>query len=329
MRQNGVKPPDFAQPPHRKAKRVLRGVLAALAFVGLALCVAVYVLLYTSPVPANSTYDLDLARVRQLAQGSGEPLPVRLNALVVAESVVPQITVVAGGSFRPQRMAFSSFQVVYTDSTIVIDAVHDQATHSAQFPDEPYDPAGFEAMQVAMRESRTILVTHEHFDHVAGIPQSPYLGEIIGKVMMTTEQVDHAGPETGFTPDTLGRLTVLDYDGAYAVAPGVVLIEAAGHSPGSQMIYVRLQNGVEYLLVGDVVWGSVNLDRLTGRSLLSSLALGEDREATAHQIRALYEVRQSEPINLVISHDGDQIERYIQRGLIGNGFESITDHPTN
>jgi hypothetical protein len=87
------------------------------------------------------------------------------------------------------------------------------------------------------------------------------------------------------------------------------------------MIYVQLQNGAEYLLVGDVVWSSKSLERLKGRPLLTSLFLGENRRIHGYQIRTLYNIAQNEPINLVISHDGRQLESYIEQGLLGESFE--------
>jgi glyoxylase-like metal-dependent hydrolase (beta-lactamase superfamily II) len=38
--------------------------------------------------------------------------------------------------------------------------------------------------------------------------------------------------------------------GVIQFAPGVVLIKAAGHTPGSQMVHVRLASGKEVMLVG-------------------------------------------------------------------------------
>jgi glyoxylase-like metal-dependent hydrolase (beta-lactamase superfamily II) len=45
-----------------------------------------------------------------------------------------------------------------------------------------------------------------------------------------------------------------------AIAPGVVLKKAQGHTPGSQMVFVALASGSELLFVGDVVW---NFDAVT------------------------------------------------------------------
>lgn len=88
------------------------------------LAVAAYLLLGVSPVPKRSTYPIDLARVRPLAVEGGEPLPIRLNAVVIASGAFPQALVVAGGGLRAQPLALPSFQVVYEDGTVVVDPVH-------------------------------------------------------------------------------------------------------------------------------------------------------------------------------------------------------------
>jgi glyoxylase-like metal-dependent hydrolase (beta-lactamase superfamily II) len=308
--------------PVKRSRRILKIALYVLLATLIIIGIAGYVLLAISPVPDTSDYEVDLALVRQLAQEGEGPLPVRLNAMIVAEGGFPEIMVIAGNGFQEQRMTFPSFQVVYEDEgAIIVDAVQSRADHETMFPGKPFDDKKFAMMQDAMRDGRLVLATHEHFDHIGGLSKSPYLDEIREKVILTREQIDNAGPETGFTPKMLAKFKPLDYDKYHLIAPGMVLIKAACHTPGSQMVYVRLQNGTEYLLVGDVVWNSKNLEQLTGRPLLTNLVLNEDRVIHGQQIRTLYNIAQNEPINLVISHDGAQIEAYIQEGLLGSYFE--------
>jgi glyoxylase-like metal-dependent hydrolase (beta-lactamase superfamily II) len=145
--------------------------------------------------------------------------------------------------------------------------------------------------------------------------------EISVKVRLTAAQLANAQSLAGFPPALLARLTAFDYDMYYRLALGLVLIKAPGHTPGSQMVYVRLQNGSEYLLVGDVVWNSESIDRLTGRPLLMNLSMNEDRAALGNEIRTLYDIARSGPIHLVVSHDGEQIEQYMRQRLLGNMFE--------
>jgi hypothetical protein len=60
---------------------------------------------------------------------------------------------------------------------------------------------------------------------------------------------------------------------------------------------------------------------LTGRPLLMNLSMNEDRASLGNEIRTLYNIAHSEPIHLVVSHDGEQIEQYIRQGLLGSSFE--------
>ncbi len=310
-----------SQPKRRRPGGCLRVFLFTLLGIFLAAAAALYVLLGTSPVPQETPVKIDLERLRAAA-GEQSKLPVRLNTLIVADGAYPSAMVVAGSGLGTMRMAFPTFQIVYEDGTVVVDAPHSQAAHASTFPGMPYTPEAYDQMQEAMRNSRLVLATHEHFDHLGGLASSPYWDEIRPKLRLTRAQLEHIGPEVGFPAGALEGLTLLpDFSNVYAAAPGVVLVPAAGHTPGSQMIYVRLQNGAEYLLVGDVVWNSLSLERQSGRSLLASLALREDRSIHGQQVRALINLAGDGSINMVISHDGEQIEEYIDQGLIGYGFE--------
>jgi len=319
MTQNIPEPP--LKSGQRKAKNILRFILASLALTMVCIVGAGYALLWVSPVPATSQYELSLDQVRQMATEGEETLPVRLNVSVIAEGKLPRMLVVAGGGFQELRMAIPVFQVVYEDGAIIVDTTYSQSDHETMFPGGLYDAAKFDALQAAMQKSRLVLVTHEHADHITGIARSPCLEEIRSRVILTREQIANLGQESGFTTEILAGFTPLEYERYYRVAPGLVLIKAAGHSPGSQMVYVQLQSGREYMLVGDVVWNAQSIEQPAGRPLLMSLMLREDRAMVGHQIRKLHDLAQSEDIYWVISHDSEQIEAYIQQGSIGEGFE--------
>ena len=300
----------------------MRTLLPILAILVIIIGVAGYFLLGYSPAPKISTYQLDLAHIRQLAQAENNLLPVRLNALILAEGKMPQFVVFAGGGLQEMRMPVPVFQIVYPGGTAIVDTGMDKASFDQMFPGGSFSTESYDRLQSAMRHSQTILLTHEHLDHIAGLAHSPYLDELLPKVILVRQQIGGLTSDTGLTPERLARLTPLDYDPYHLVAPGLVLVKAAGHSPGSQMVYLRLQNGNEFLLVGDVVWNMESLARLRGRPLFISLLLQEDRSATQNQLRTLYNLSQSEPVHLLISHDYEQIESYIQPGLVGGGFDS-------
>ncbi len=179
----------------------------------------------------------------------------------------------------------------------------------------------YDQTQSALRNCQTILLTHEHLDHIAGLSTSSYLNELLPKLVLSHEQLDSILLAKTLTPEQLANLTPLDYDQYHSIAPGMVLVKAAGHSPGSQMVYLRLQDGSEFLLVGDVVWSMDSLTRLEGRPLFMSLMIQEDIPAIRNQARAIHDLIQVEPVHLLISHDYGQLQDAIQQGLIGSSLE--------
>lgn len=276
------------------------------------------------PVPETSDYSINLDRMRAAASAGGD-LPLRLNVLLVGEGEFPRAAVVATDSlFEKRRMVFTAFQAVYADRTVIIDPPHDKRLHEELFSGTPFYDESFVAMQSALRKASLILATHEHVDHVGGIAQSPYFDEIAPRVALTREQIE--GPTIAaaeFAEGALARLKPLEYEGVYSPAPGIALQKAAGHSQGSQLIFVRLASGAEFLFVGDIAWNMDNITRLTGRPwLVSYTFLKEDRGAVAHQLRALYNLKEQNPqLRFVVAHDPAEYEEYIQKGWVGSKFE--------
>lgn len=278
------------------------GVLLVL----LAAAAAIYLLLGPAPVPAAAPEPLDIALIRRLAVEGGQPLPERLNVLIVAEGAFPSALIVPRTGLQNRRMGVPAFQIVYADKTIIVDSAQPQEMHAQMFGGTPFYAGAYDRLQTAMRKSSMILLTHEHVDHIGGLANSPYLDELLPKARLTPAQIAGiggsvaGGSRAGVPSEALDGLTPLEYDGYAQIAPGVVLIQMAGHSPGSQLIYVQLQNGAEYLLAGDVLWSTLNLERQVGRPRLMSLLLQEDPAVLGNQIRALIDLAAEPELHLVI-----------------------------
>jgi glyoxylase-like metal-dependent hydrolase (beta-lactamase superfamily II) len=116
----------------------------------------------------------------------------------------------------------------------------------------------------------------------------------------------------------------LVYAGLHAIAPGVVLIKAPGHTPGSQMIFVRLASGREYLFMGDVASLADNVLLQHQRSrYVTRFISGDDRAAVAAQLRAIDDLhRQAPAMVLVPGHDGPTIAALIGQGALTAGFRA-------
>ena len=96
-------------------------------------------------------------------------------------------------------------------------------------------------------------------------------------------------------------------------------MKAAGHTPGSQMIYVILETGKEYLFVGDSAWHMDNIRMVKGKD---ASWIKEDDDALMAQLKWLNGLEKSEKnLSIVVSHDDEQRQQYIEKGVLGGRLE--------
>lgn len=308
-------------------RRFLRVAAIAVLVLAIGGFVAFRYLTARESIPEESSYALDLGEIRRLAAVPSGEKPVRINFEKVADASLPKGAVFAGESLaEPHPIVHGAFQVVFGDGSYgVIDSAFDEAMLKEMASDAPFDAAGFAAVQKALGGARWIVLTHEHGDHIGGVAVYPEPDALVGRLLLSREQLtsddwlDHAK----FSESLRTKLRPIVYDKYHAIAPGVVLVKAAGHSPGTQIIYVMLADGREFLFLGDVAWNSRMITELWYRPrLVTQLFLGEDRSAVMGQIRRLHSLRASEPaVEQVVSHDAEQNRRLTDSGALGARFE--------
>lgn len=279
------------------------------------------------PQAAQPYGDGLLRQLRGAATAVPGALPSELRYITVAESHRPRGAVLEGGSDEPYVQARTAFQLVYGDSTLMIDAGMDEDVHRTfgMGAVEPYWPDRNAAVQEALVAASLVVVTHEHGDHVAGVVRSPNRRAIAAHTVLTKAQVDTLvlapqSPLIRLTPAQAAEYLVIDYANFHPVAPGVVLVKAPGHTPGHQMVFVRLASGTEYLLSADVTWALDGIAEVTQRPQATSDRVREDRDALRYQIRWLKMVLNTSDVIVVPSHDSVYLADLEQRGLIEQGL---------
>lgn len=283
---------------------------------------AYYWLLVESHVPSGASYALDIARIRAAVDTVPGDKPGAIEVELVAVFTFPATGVVAGDGWEGVALPVYSYRLIYPHSTIIVDTGLTQAMGGSQLTG--FDPAALERVQAAISTAARIIITHEHMDHIGGLTALSHLKAVLPNARLTREQLAH--PERSlpakFPKDALDTYLPIDYDRYLAIAPGVVLIKAPGHTPGSQMVYVQTANGTELLLIGDVAWHFRNIELQRERArLMTMLFIKEDRTAVFGQLAALKRLHEAQPeIHIVPGHDGPVVDALLEAGIMKRGF---------
>lgn len=274
----------------------------------------------------QQSWTANLDDIRQVARMIPGARPLRINILKFAESRRTKNFSIKGAPNVPSVQARTVFQVVYPDGYVMIDSGMDEQVHKffGRGVAEPYYPEQAKQVDRALDGAKSIVMTHEHGDHVAGVIRGAQANTLAAKTVLTRTQVQTLEtnpqmPEIKMTPEMAGHYVVIDYEKYFPFAPGIALIKAPGHTPGSQMIYVTLQSGREYLLIGDTAWHMDGVRQIKGKD---APWITEDEDSITAQLRWLNRLEATET-NLVIvtSHDEEQHKDLLEKRILGSRLE--------
>jgi glyoxylase-like metal-dependent hydrolase (beta-lactamase superfamily II) len=270
--------------------------------------------------------DALLDKVRGAARAVPGDLPQSLRVLTFAQFKTPLSGAVEGAGDEVVDGVYTVFQVRYSHGWIMVDAGVDREVETDTSVTILQDR--YQRVQEALRGASLIVVTHEHHDHVAGVIHTPARDLIAPKTILTRAQVQTlratdtpknrlgSSPLIHLTTADAARYLVVDYEQLLPVAPGVVLVKAPGHTPGSQMVYVRLVSGREILLIGDIAWFMAGVERRLQKPGGVSRDMGEDRAALQEQLDWLSGLTQRQHIVLVNCHDAAWLGSLVSRGIL-------------
>jgi glyoxylase-like metal-dependent hydrolase (beta-lactamase superfamily II) len=306
-----------------RSRRFLLTLLLALP---LSLPIAYHVLFVQDSLPTASTLSIDWPRVRTLAGPVNEG-PRAIQSDVVARGSFFGWMICAGCGWDEVPMEYRTYQLVYANGeSVVIDAVHDAERHAAMPLMGDYDTDAFARQTEALRRAEHILLTHEHPDHANGLRAVIAEPSVRARMWIPEAQRHSAAMrDAGLSEDELAGLPAIGAGPYYAVAPGVVVIPMPGHTPGTQVVYVRRSDGAEYLFLGDIVWNARNLRERRGKSRLISWVAGEDRGPLLDQIAYFADLAVSVGSSpsgwyFVVAHDPEQNARLLDEGFLEAGL---------
>lgn len=300
----------------------LRRTLIALGALVVVAGGAYYWFVVESSMPSDAAYALDIDQVRRMVAAVPGDKPGAVEVEHVGSFRFPATAIVAGDGWGLRDMPVYSFRLVYPDTSVVVDTALSEELGQGDLVF--FDAEAYARMLAAMSAASLIVITHEHMDHIGGLTVHPDLEVVLPSVSLTREQVENPGRSAParFPDGVLEGYQPLEYEQYRVIAPGVALIKAPGHTPGSQMVYVQKANGSELLLIGDVAWHFRNIEVLRERPrLVTQFFLNEDRKAVFGQLAALSRLNQAEPdIAIVPGHDAGVVDGLLEAGVLALGF---------
>jgi len=272
----------------------------------------------------------DVEKFRQLVDAGGlDHRPTEIRCEFVGSNVAPGIAAETG-NFRDQYyFSFTATQIVWPDKHMIIDGAVDYAVAQEMRTSEDefvFNSESYQRVLKGISGADSVWLTHAHLDHVMAIAEHPDLKLLVPKLKLNSQQINlwQASSEKGLWSKLPDSVEAYDIQKPTLIAPGVVLVPNAGHTPGSQSFYIQLKNDREFFIIGDIVWVMSNIENLKTRPRLLQYMVfdpNEERRVVLSQVKALNILSKNEPkLSILPSHDTRHLTSLIESGHLKMGF---------
>jgi glyoxylase-like metal-dependent hydrolase (beta-lactamase superfamily II) len=266
-----------------------------------------------------------MAQLRGLAAAKPGPAPTGVQVELVTYRRLPGTLFVAGGGIKRRLIGVMAWRLpVPGQGPIVIDSAMDAKAAKAMGMEE-FDPSAWQRVEAALASASHIVITHEHPDHLGGLV-GPDQRALLDKAILNPNQL----PGNRWTnllpwPNPPLPKPMITGTTPVAIAPGVVVIPAASHTEGSQMIFVRLADGREFLFTGDIATSAQNWEELRARSrLIGDYIAPENRSEVFAWLKTIRALRAQSPELVILpGHDFEWLIRPENRDKVTFGFDRV------
>ncbi|HML07010.1 MAG TPA: MBL fold metallo-hydrolase [Xanthobacteraceae bacterium] len=159
---------------------------------------------------------------------------------------------------------------------------------------------------------RSVLLTHAHWDHVSGLPDFPHVP--VWVTQPEREFIRKGGhgqfgkPFTGIRYEEYGfeRGPYLEFPVSHDVYGdgSIIVVPTPGHTPGSVIIFVTLQNGTRYAFVGDLIWQLEGITLRQERPWLIRQFADLDAAGTRQNLLRMIAIKERLPELIIVpAHD--------------------------